>query len=136
MSGSRTTHCGYCCPPPPLSEQQIADISRIMSGWDKPDPRELDAWELLLTCDHSVQHQLHKSNTYWSRSVLDCPTCGEARGVVEAARLPAPDDKAIEKEERRQKTLKEAERELAKLRREAKTVERRINALADADPGG
>lgn len=40
MGGSRTTHCGYCCPPPPLSERQIADISRIMSGWSKPDPGE------------------------------------------------------------------------------------------------
>lgn len=123
------THCGYCCPPPPLSEKQLEDISRIMSGWKKPDPRELATWELSLTCDHSVQRQIHKSNTYWSPSVVDCPECGEARGVVESTRLPAPDYEAIEQEEQRQKDLQVAKRELAKLQREVKAVQKRIAAL-------
>jgi len=32
LSDSRTQHCGFCCPPPPLSTAQIDQISRIVNG--------------------------------------------------------------------------------------------------------
>ena len=32
MEGSRVSHCGLCCPPLPLSNEQIESISRILSG--------------------------------------------------------------------------------------------------------
>jgi hypothetical protein len=39
MGGSRQLHCGFCCPPPPLSPRQIGDLTRLMAGWKKPDRR-------------------------------------------------------------------------------------------------
>ena len=38
MSGSRTAHCGICCPPPPLSQQQIEKIRTIFQYAGTPDP--------------------------------------------------------------------------------------------------
>ena len=32
VSGSRTTHCGFCCPPPPLSDEQVEAIAAIIAG--------------------------------------------------------------------------------------------------------
>ena len=30
MEGSRTAHCGFCCPPPPLSDRQIREIRALL----------------------------------------------------------------------------------------------------------
>jgi hypothetical protein len=32
VSGSRALHCGYCCPPPPLSERQLEQIATLLSA--------------------------------------------------------------------------------------------------------
>ncbi|HXC85152.1 MAG TPA: hypothetical protein VNV62_25175, partial [Trebonia sp.] len=38
VGGSRTQHCGYCCPPPPLSAEQIETLRRLLGGWSaQPD---------------------------------------------------------------------------------------------------
>src|SRR6266540_4762359 len=81
VSGSRTTHCGFCCPPPPLSEQQIEAIVSIFARAG-PDPAEPDTWRLALTCGHVIDKTQHASNTYWSASTTHCPTCGQTRGIV------------------------------------------------------
>jgi hypothetical protein len=31
LSGHRTAYCFYCCPPPPLSDRQIEQVTRILS---------------------------------------------------------------------------------------------------------
>ena len=49
VSGSRTTHCGFCCPPPPLSDKQIEAIAAILTSASRPEPAELDTWRLALT---------------------------------------------------------------------------------------
>jgi hypothetical protein len=59
MSGHRATHCGYCCPPPPLSERQIEHISQILST-ARTDKKDLDDWDLTLTCDHVVRRTQHR----------------------------------------------------------------------------
>jgi hypothetical protein len=86
MSGSRSQHCGYCCPPPPMSPTQIDRLRQLFASVN-PDPAELDVWKLSLTCDHQVSRHQHCSNQRWSTSVVDCPPCGTARGGVTSERV-------------------------------------------------
>jgi hypothetical protein len=86
MSGSRSTHCGRCCPPPPLHQSQIDAISAILRG-HKPKFDELDRWRLTLTCEHTVDRTAHRSHARWSSPVVECSQCGKHRGVVDAEKL-------------------------------------------------
>jgi hypothetical protein len=88
MSGSRTIHCGFCCPPPPLSDKQIREIRAILTGTSRPDPADLDTWRLTLTCDHAIETTQHSSNRYWSASTVTCPTCDQTRGIINSEKLP------------------------------------------------
>lgn len=88
MSGSRTTHCSFCCPPPPLSDKQIQAIRAILASTSSPNPTDLDTWRLTLTCDHTIDKTQHSSNTYWSAATVTCPTCDQTRGVISSDMLP------------------------------------------------
>lgn len=44
MSGSRATHCGYCCPPIPMSPERYEKISQILTSSPRRE-EELDIWE-------------------------------------------------------------------------------------------
>ncbi|CAH0302144.1 hypothetical protein [Rhodococcoides fascians] len=85
MPGSRQLHCGYCCPPPPMSPQQgdrIAKMWREMvKGIERRGPDALVAWNLELTCGHSTTTRTHKS-AYSTGAVAECEECGRTRGVV------------------------------------------------------
>jgi hypothetical protein len=88
ISGSRSTHCSYCCPPPPLSKRQVEQLASLLS--QPVDPRELATWWLVLTCDHIVERWQHRTHDRWSSlPVVECPTCGRHRGIVTADRRPA-----------------------------------------------
>jgi hypothetical protein len=128
MSGSRTQHCGYCCPPPPLSRDQIEQISRILSSTTQRGPRELATWQLTLTCDHTVERSQHRSSQSWTTRVVECPTCAAYRAVVTSERLAdtVVDEPAKSDE---QASTRRAQAELAKLRREARTLQERIDKL-------
>ncbi len=86
LSGSRSVHCFNCCPPHPMSQSQIDHIAAILRG-HKPNPAELDTWRLTPTCEHTVDRTAHQSNQSWTCRVVECPTCGRHRGVVEAEKL-------------------------------------------------
>lgn len=89
MAGSRSLHCGWCCPPHPLSQHQIDQIAAILTG-HTPNPSELDHWQLTLTCGHTVDRPQHRTSQRWATAVTRCPTCANHRGVVESERLVAP----------------------------------------------
>ena len=109
-ANSATMHCGYCCPPPPMSPARFEKAMRLFESFGKPDPSQLDEWELSLTCDHTTRRTQHRSNgTRSSWYVVDCPECGTTRGVVES-RLQGP---AVDPEER---PVVERERLEAELR--------------------
>jgi hypothetical protein len=88
MSGSRTTHCGECCPPPPLGYRQIEPIARLLQSVAATDPSDLDTWRLTLTCTHTVDRTQHRTNHSWTSSTVHCPDCSHARGVVASEKLP------------------------------------------------
>ncbi|WP_423833653.1 hypothetical protein [Streptomyces manipurensis] len=96
--GSRVRHCCLCCPPPPVGPAQIEKLTRLFQTFPSAEERkkDLDAWELILTCDHVTTFIQHRENTY-VRRVVDCPECQTRRGVVESKRLgPAYTDGGVE----------------------------------------
>ena len=126
MSGSRSWHCGFCCPPPPPSPKQIEQISRILSSTAR-DVRELDRWELTLTCDHTVALSQHRDHRSWSMSVVDCPECGIRRGVFRSVHVgPVPD--AAERE-RLESDLAAARSAVDRHRRALARAEQRVAEL-------
>jgi hypothetical protein len=99
VSGSLTTHCGKCCPPPPTSPSQREAIAGLLSR--STPPYELMRWRLRLYCGHVTERRAHYTykavEAAFSGSIA-CPECGlnpativdgEAIGL-EAARPSAP----------------------------------------------
>lgn len=74
LAGSRSQHCGECCPPHPLHQSQIEQLAAILRG-HRPDPEQLDTWRLSLTCAHTVDATAHRSSGRWVSRVMKCPTC-------------------------------------------------------------
>lgn len=88
LEGSRMWHCGFCCPPPPLSPGQIEAVAGILRA-SSPRPDELDDWSLELTCGHLVRARQHRSNGEFNVcGTRSCPECGGTqRGIIAAARI-------------------------------------------------
>jgi len=129
MAGSRTIHCSFCCPPPPLSEGQIQQLSAILLSSRPPDPAGLDTWTLTLTCDHVVEKSQHRSNRTWPRSVEECPTCDYTRGVVAAERVLDGRVQHVEEHDKAQEELTHARQEHDRLHNEAEAARRKVSRL-------
>jgi hypothetical protein len=129
IEGSRISHCFYCCPPPPMSEQKIRELNRLFASFGPRDPKELDAWELLLTCDHLAQRTQHRSHDHWSGRVVDCPTCEVRRGVVQFTRVGPANDPDGEVE--RERLVAELSAESAKLERRQKAASSTEQRIAE-----
>lgn len=129
MSGSRTTHCGYCCPPPPLSKKQIEGIQSILTNAGRPDPRELDAWRLSLTCEHVVDKTQHSSNTCWSGSTTFCTECSQTRGLMTSEKLPPSPVRYAAESRRLVCEIQAVRDEYEKHQKKADTVGRRLAKL-------
>lgn len=126
MSGSRATHCSFCCPPPPLSAKQVERIVAIFASTRRKNPAELDTWRLTLTCDHAVDKTQHVSNTYWSSQVTDCPTCQCLRGIITAERLPLNQARRHAEHRRLTIELERASSEHERHSKKAEAIRRRI----------
>ncbi|MDP5226882.1 MULTISPECIES: hypothetical protein [Arthrobacter] len=77
VSGSLTTHCGRCCPPPPMSPEQRELILRLFSC--PTPPQQLMRWRLRLYCGHVVEktaHYTHKTLHAAFSGATSCPECG------------------------------------------------------------
>ncbi|WP_316739064.1 hypothetical protein [Streptomyces sp. MK7] len=140
VDGSRVTHCCFCCPPPPLSAKQIEGIAKIFASMPSREERkkDLDTWDLTLRCEHVVPYIQHRDNAYVSARVVDCPDCGERRGVVSSERVgPAYSDDGTIREhaaadrERLGQELAAAEAKLARQRKNAAATQRRITELQE-----
>ncbi|MFE0135788.1 hypothetical protein ACFWY6_30080 [Streptomyces sp. NPDC059037] len=89
INGSRVTHCGSCCPPPPMSPKQIEGVARIPASGPSREERKKDlgTWSLALRCEHVVPYIQHREHSYVSTSDVDCPAYGERREVVSSERV-------------------------------------------------
>ncbi|AHH98533.1 hypothetical protein [Kutzneria albida] len=129
IEGSKTAHCGFCCPPPPLSQEHLAAIAAAFARIGRPDPAELATWQLTLTCDHVIEKVQHHSHTYWSGSVTDCPDCKQIRGIVTTEKLPPDSAHRITEQRRMTDELNKARAEHERLQKKADSALRRMNKL-------
>ncbi|TFV32612.1 hypothetical protein E4K10_22755 [Streptomyces sp. T1317-0309] len=139
-SGSRVTHCCFCCPPPPVGPKQMEKLARLFASWPSQEERkkDLDTWNLTLRCDHVVPHIQHREHSYVSARVVDCPECGERRGVVSSEQVgPAyRDDGTIRErakadQERLAQELAAAKAKLARQQKNAAATQRRITEIQE-----
>lgn len=128
MSGSRATHCGYCCPPIPLSPEQYEHISRILTSSPRRE-EELDIWERTLTCGHVAEQSVHHTNLYPSFSTAWCPDCELTRGVVTSLGTVEAAARIAEARRKRDDAISRAERELRKADEAAKDARKKLNDL-------
>lgn len=129
MADSRTAHCGFCCPPPPLSDKQIESIRAIFKRAGRLDPVDLDTWRLTLTCEHVIDKSQHHTHTYWSSSTVHCPKCGQTRGIVTSEKLPASAARRGAENKRPTAELEKARRELDKHQKKTAAAKRRLEKL-------
>jgi hypothetical protein len=86
VEGFRGMHCGQCCPPPPLSAQQVERLAVLLSR--PTTATDQHRWHLTLTCGHRLEVSAHKGNRpSWHPSVWKCVQCDLARGVVASTHL-------------------------------------------------
>ena len=138
IAGSRITHCGFCCPPPPspVSARQIEVIRNAFGRASKTPDHELDIWKSTLTCGHTVEGRQHRSSKSRTTAVEDCPECSIRRRVVHAERIgpvapPPPkavpeapvvtaaESEAIEMVKKHKEALRIAEDRLKQVRRDS-----------------
>jgi hypothetical protein len=129
---SRTWHCGYCCPPPPLSVEQVEGLRQLMSSWPEPNQASLVVWELTHTCGHTVRRRQHQDHKEWNLySAYECQECGgEIRGVISAVRIgPVPSVERSEKPAAPRAPAGRKPPSKAALRRRLREAEAQANAL-------
>jgi hypothetical protein len=134
VAGSRTQHCSYCCPPPPLSAEQVEAIRRLLGGRSaQPDPASLMVWEVMHTCGHTIRRSQHRDQREWNLySAYECQECGgEIRGVISAVRIgPVPEVERGEKPGGRRATpTRPKPTSKAALRRRLREAEAQAKAL-------
>lgn len=125
VSGSLTTHCGKCCPAPPLSPSEMERIRALLTP---TPPYELMVWRLRLYCGHTVERSAHRSHltvhSAFSGSVR-CTECGcdpaaviDARAIGLIAEPTRPESvPAVRKPTRAalERRIQELEAEVARL---------------------
>lgn len=129
MSGSRTTHCGECCPPPPLGDQQIEAFARLLRSVADASPADLDTWRLTLTCTHSVERTAHRTNASWSSLTSHCPECRQTRGVVTSEKLPHSSQRRATERARLDDEIEQTTRELTRQQEKIATIRRHLDDL-------
>lgn len=132
MSGSRATHCGECCPPPPLDDQQIEALARLLRSASVIEPNELDIWRLTLTCTHTVERTLHRTHLSWTSPTSLCPECTQTRGVVTCEKLPHSSQRRAMERARLDSEIERATREFDRQKKQTATTQRRLANLAAA----
>jgi hypothetical protein len=129
MSGSRTTHCGECCPPPPLGDRQIEAIARLLQSAAATDPSDLDPWRLTLTCTHAVDRTQHRTNHSWTSSTVHCPDCSQTRGVVVSEKMPHSSQRHAAERARLDREIERTTRVLEQARKKTATVQHHLEQL-------
>lgn len=135
ISGSRTRHCGLCCPPLPLPETALEEVRRLLDSIPANRARELDTWALRLTCDHRIERTQHYTHQHWSSgSTAHCPDCDATRGIVTSDRITTDATRARDAENQRKTAVEKARRDVAKAKAEAQARAAR-KKLAEIEAG-
>jgi hypothetical protein len=134
VDGSPINHCGFCCPPPPMSPEQVerlASMLKTFAALPTPD-RDLDEWEVTLTCDHVMRRRQHRSSPYFSNlQIIPCDICGVGRAIKFERIGPAVSAEQVAAVERDRllAELRQAEEKLARCRAAADKVQKHVDEL-------
>lgn len=129
MAGSRTVHCGSCCPPLPIPEKHLEELRRFLAALPPRREGELVRWARTLTCEHMVEVSVHYSNGEPSLRTERCVQCKLTRGVVTSERVVKAASRAAEARHHHAEDVARAEREVAKAERAARAAKRKLDAL-------
>lgn len=129
MEGSRTTHCGFCCPPVPIPEKHLEDLRQFLASLPPRREEELDIWERTLTCGHRVEQSVHHSHDHPSFSTERCPECGVTRGVVTSEKIVTAESRKVAAQRLRADEVARAERDVAKAEKAARDARRKLDEL-------
>ena len=127
VSGSLTTHCGKCCPAPPLSPSQITRLGQLL-GTPTP-PHDLMRWRLRLFCGHVTERRSHVTNrtvqAAFSGAVI-CPDCGlDPATIIDAVAVAPVGESVTSRDVRRPSSAKASRAHLeARVRELEAEVER------------
>jgi hypothetical protein len=130
LAGHQSTHCGYCCPPPPLSDRQVEQMAQILSS-ARLRTQDLDAWDLTLTCGHVVRRTQRRDHDRYAIGVTDCPECGSRRGVVASERTGSADKPGQASQDRLAAALTAAKAKLDRQRAAMQASERAVADLSE-----
>lgn len=128
MSGSRATHCGFCCPPIPFSDAQLEAVAQIFRNSTTRE-EDLDIWERTLTCGHTIQRTVHHTNSSPSFSTEHCEQCEITRGVVSSEKIVDAASRQRDAQRKRDEQVAKAEREVAKAEKAAREARRKLDEL-------
>lgn len=129
MAGSRTAHCGSCCPPLPIPEGQLEVLRRFLESLPPRREDDLVVWARTLTCGHIVEVSVHYSHSGPSLSIERCPHCDLTRGVVASEKVITEASRAAEARRQHAEDIARAEREVAKAEKAARAAKRKLDAL-------
>jgi hypothetical protein len=115
---------------PPLSVEQAERVARILSS-TCTRAEDLDDWDLVLTCGHTVRRTQHRDHGEWrSWRVTECAACGQRRGVITEQRIgPAGDSGGQAARDRLGAELAKAQAKLDKQRKATAAAERDVAEL-------
>lgn len=133
MSGSRTMHCGYCCPPPPISESQRATLARLFQN-SASRAEDLDIWEYTLTCGHTVQKSSLYTNPVPAFTTTRCEPCGMTRGVVSSEKISDADSRERSARREHDEQIAKAEQEVEKTEKALRAARRKLKQLKAGEP--
>jgi hypothetical protein len=126
MAGSRATHCGYCCPPIPMSREQAERIQRIFATVSERREEELDVGARTLTCGHNVEQSVHHTNPEPSFSTQWCPECENVRGVGSSDKVVEAAARMTEANRRRDDKIASAESAVKKAEKAAAAARKKL----------
>lgn len=134
MAGSRTTHCGSCCPLLPIPERHLENLRRLLASLPPRREDDLVVWARTLTCGHSVEVSVHHSHSGPSVSTERCPECALTRGVVSSEKVTTATSRGADARHQRAEEGAQAEREVAKAEKVARGAKRKLDALLARPP--
>lgn len=134
MQGSRTAHCGYCCPPLPMSPEQSERIGRMLASFPERRVEELDVWERTLTCGDTAQQSVHHTNRSPSFPTQWCASCEMTRGVLASTKIIEASARMAEAKRNRENALSQAQQKLVKAEKAAAEARRALATLRAESP--
>jgi hypothetical protein len=129
MAGSRTAHCGSCCPPLPIPEKHLDGLRQFLAALPPRREDVLVRWARTLTCGHIVDVNAHYSSGEPSLRTERCVQCKLTRGVITSERVVTAASRAAEARRHHAEDVARAECEVAKAERAALAAKRKLDAL-------